>query len=33
MTDTESHETVVQLIGAWALAACSPRRRSSSRST
>jgi len=24
MTDTESHETVVQLIGAWALAACSP---------
>lgn len=24
MTDTESHETVVQLIGAWALDACSP---------
>ena len=23
MTDTESHETVVQLIGAWALDACS----------
>jgi uncharacterized protein (TIGR03083 family) len=24
VTGTESHETVVQLIGAWALAACSP---------
>jgi len=24
VTDTESHETVVQLIGAWALDACSP---------
>jgi uncharacterized protein (TIGR03083 family) len=24
VTDTESHETVAELIGAWALAACSP---------